>query len=119
MIASKTDVIQFLKKFKQVVASEGLAFIQRTKNIQGLISLGLTIPVAEQLIFSLTEEDYVGGPEADKDGSLGEIWFFCRLESGQQMYIKLKLAGNKAKCLSFHPAEYLVKQPYKKGVQSP
>lgn len=114
MTASKTDVVDFLKRFKQEATTTGIQLIPRDKNKNGLATLGITIPAAESIILGLTEENYSNGPETDHDGSSGEIWFFCTLENGQQVYIKLKLEANKAKCLSFHPAAHSMPQPYKK-----
>ena len=65
--------------------------------------LGLTLDAAEDIIFSLTERDYVQGPEKDKLGTEGEVWVFGAEECGTTIYIKLKLDRANAKCLSFHP----------------
>jgi hypothetical protein len=111
--ATRSEVTEFLRRFKARMHADGLYFVPRKRNLDGLARLGLTIIEAERIILDLTEENYCRGPEQDEDGSLGEIWFFGVLEDGQSIYIKLKLDNDFAKCLSFHPAERPMRHPYK------
>lgn len=82
----------------------GLNLQPRKKNLDSLARLGLRIEDAEEIVFGLTDEDYVGGPESDEDGSEGEVWIFGVSSGNSMVYIKLKLDPYQAKCLSFHEA---------------
>lgn len=110
--ASRDEVVDFLKRFKAKMAADGLFFVPRKRNLDGITWLGLTIDEVEKIILGLTEINYSGGPEKDVDGSLGEIWFFSVLDDGRGIYVKLKLDDEFAKCLSFHPAERPMRRPY-------
>jgi hypothetical protein len=111
--ASRSEVSEFLRRLKARMLAEGLHFVPRKRNLDGLALLGLTINEAERIILDLTEGNYCRGPEQDEDGSTGEIWFFGVLEDGRSIYIKVKLDDDFAKCLSFHPAERPMRHPYK------
>jgi len=102
-----------LRRFKAKLLADGLYFVPRKRNLDGLAILGLTINEVERIIFDLTEGNYCRGPGQGEKGSPGEIWFFDVLEDGQSIYIKIKLDDDFAKCLSLHPAERPVRQPYK------
>ena len=110
--AARDEVIDFLKRFKAKMSAEGLVFVPRKRNLDGIAWLGLTIEEVERIILRLTDADYSGGPEEDLDGSPGEIWFFSVLDDGKGIYVKLKLDDEFAKCLSFHPAERPMRRPY-------
>lgn len=111
--ASRSEVCEFLRRFKARMLTDGLYFVPRKRNLDGLAILGFTINEAERIILDLTEGNYCRGPEQDEDGSPGEIWFFGVLEDGHSIYIKVKLDDDFAKCLSFHPAERPMRHPYK------
>ena len=113
-MASRREVADFLKAFNQRRQQVGwLNVVNRQKNREALIELGLTKSQAEEIILSLTPEDYCEGPLADKKGS-GQVWVFGRVEEGQEIYIKLKLTTTEAPiCLSFHPAEQTLQYPLK------
>jgi hypothetical protein len=78
--------------------------------------MGLNKQTQKDEIFSLTVEDYVSGPNPDKDLP-GQIWVFGKMIEGIEVYIKLKIdltdKGKIAKCISFHSAEYELRYPYK------
>ena len=111
--ADKTAVNAFLKRFKMKMSSEEMVLVRRKPNLDSIARLGFTLDEVERVVLGLTEKNYVKGPEADNDGSAGEIWVFGVTEAGYEIYVKLKLDPAEAKCLSFHHAEYPLRLPYK------
>jgi len=111
--ADKTAINAFLKRFKMKMSSEGMVLVRRKPNLDSIARLGFTLDEVERVVLGLTEKNYVKGPEADNDGSAGEIWVFGVSEAGDDIYVKLKLDPAAAKCLSFHHAEYPLRLPYK------
>ena len=109
------EITRFLKQFKQAVDNNGLYFIPRKINRDGIAKLGLVIADVRDIIANLTYQNYSIGPEMDQDGSSGEIWIFGTIINSLNTYIKLKLDKGVAKCLSFHPADFPIKQPYNVG----
>ena len=112
-------VAMFLKEFKKIATEgRGIDFIPRDKNRDALLKLGLTKKNAKQEILSLSVNDYCSGPEPDKDRG-GEIWEFGKTLEGKEVYIKLKIAqaGKEqiAKCISFHPPNFPLIFPFKRG----
>ena len=78
--------------------------MNRRVNLAALSSLGIAVTEVKTTVLALTEAEYKSGPQADLDGSLGEIWTFEIEYLGKTIYIKLKLEEKLAKCLSFHPS---------------
>jgi hypothetical protein len=114
---AKEQVTRFLAEFKRIASTKGIVLIRRDKTIQGLVDLGLTKMIALNELTSLTLQEYVSGPEADKDPNCtGDIWVFGKVINGIPAYIKLKIEVKGgcefAKCLSFHPAEYVMHFPF-------
>jgi len=79
----------------------------------------MTQAQAIERVCSLLCGDYCHGPEADRDEDGKEIWVFGCLESGIEVYIKLRLDPSKPFSRpiirSFHPAEHLLTYPLKGG----
>jgi hypothetical protein len=104
-VATSEQIKDFLKRFKQAANEQGKWWlVNRRVNLQGLASLGIAVSDVKPTVLALTEAEYKSGPEADHDGSPGEIWTFETDYLGKTIYIKLKLDKNRAKCLSFHPS---------------
>ncbi|KAF0250284.1 MAG: hypothetical protein FD167_306 [bacterium] len=114
-MATVIEVTKFLREFKQTIDNSGLYFIPRKVNRDGIAKLGLMVGDVKDVIGSLTYQNYSSGPESDQDGSAGEIWIFGTIINSQNVYIKIKLDKGAAKCLSLHPADFRVKQPYNFG----
>lgn len=120
--AKRVEVAQFLSQFKLASAGQRPVVISRQKNQQTLIDLGLTLNEQASIIFSLTPEDYVSGPDNDYDRP-GVVWVFGTKVAATEIYIKLKIVEytpidtgvpvRKAHCLSFHPAEWPMNYPLK------
>ncbi|MBI4209088.1 MAG: hypothetical protein HY538_05205 [Deltaproteobacteria bacterium] len=114
----KGEVERFLKKWRE--ASLGfIDFVPRRKNLEGLTQLGLTLSLARKILRGLKAQNYVSGPEADRDRDTKDIWVFGIQVGGSQVYIKIKIFkwGHeyRAKCLSFHPAEKPLRFPFAGG----
>lgn len=113
---TQIPVALFLREFKELVHNSGLFVINRQENQQALADLGLTRQQREEIILSLTVEDYCSGPEPDRNQP-GDIWVFGKQAAGQEVYIKLKIAdtGSQkiAKCISFHTANYALCYPHR------
>ena len=109
MPADESEVKAFLKIFRERWPPKCWV-LDRPENIQGLSNLGFTIKQRHQEIMYLGYKDYVKGPEPDKDGSPGEIWFFKKIITKIEVYIKLKIWSSEGrtyvKCISFHPSKY-------------
>lgn len=101
----------FLKRFKKRLTTERFTFVPRELNLNAMAILGIMPADIEQVILDLTASDYCDGPKADEDGSPGEVWIFGTILDRTQIYIKLKLDGSGAKCISFHPANFKMKYP--------
>ena len=117
-MATQDDVKRFLKSWKKA-AAYFIDFVPRNKNIEGLQKLGLNVQLARKILKGLAVEDYVSGPELDRDKGTNDIWVFGVSENNQEVYIKIKLFSfqgqERAKCISFHPAEHPLKYPLSGG----
>ena len=114
---TKEQVVIFLTEFKRIASAEGIVLIPRDKTIRGLIALGITKGIALNELMSLTHQEYVSGPDSDSDPThTGDVWIFGKVINGVPTYIKLKIEMKGgcefAKCLSLHPAEYVMRFPF-------
>jgi len=111
-------VRRFLLEFKQAATSgSGIDLVPRQGVKETLEWLGLTKRDVEQILLGLSVTDFCNGPLPDKDKP-GELWEFGKQIEGQDVYIKLKVAGvagvKIAKCISFHIAKHPLKYPHRK-----
>jgi hypothetical protein len=113
-MATRQQVARFLESFKRSIAEVGwLWVLNRERNRDGLIAVGITKKQREEVIRSLSPEDYCEGPLPDETQP-GEVWVFGKHIEGTEVYIKLKLTNTEApKCLSFHPAERTLHYPFR------
>jgi hypothetical protein len=112
--AFQAGVNEFLRRFKAKAVAEGLHFVPRKQNLDGIATAGLTMDEAERIILDLTEANYSGGPEREHEGGPGEIWFFNTFEEGRNIYVELKLCELFVACRSFRLAKHLAQPPYKR-----
>lgn len=113
MPADKIATNDFLARFRKTAIDNGLAIVRRSEYMDALALLNWEPTDAKNAIIALTEDCYVSGPDADHDGSEGEIWVFGVEVQGHSIYIKLKLDNKIAKCISFHIAERPMHYPLK------
>lgn len=103
--ATRDQISDFLKRFKAKVDEQGhLPMIPRRENLNTLAMLGISRSDVKTTVLAFSDVEYRTGPEADHDGSAGEIWEFETDYNGRSIYVKLKLDEQVAKCLSFHPS---------------
>lgn len=108
----EAGIVQFLEQSKELIAQGKLEFVPRQKNISSLANHGLNIGAAEDEMLSLEVNDYISGPESERDPGKhgnGDIWIFKKEIDGIWFYIKFKISKDggriKLKCLSFHEDE--------------
>jgi len=98
----------FLYDFKVLMMEETLFVVNRIKNREALISLGLTYKQRNDEIKTLSVENYCSGPIKDEYTN-SDYWVFGKIINGIEVYIKLKIVSERdnehAVCMSFHPAE--------------
>lgn len=113
-MVSRRKVVEFLRAFREQTERLGGVYVtNRIKNRNALTELELTKVQREEIILSLTPEDYCEGPTPDIQGA-GNVWIFGKIEEGRSIYIKLKVTHAPI-CLSFHPAEHPLNYPLKGG----
>ncbi|MCC7616003.1 hypothetical protein CRI83_04865 [Liquorilactobacillus nagelii] len=102
--ASQSTIKRFLIDFKKSLANGNWEIVQRREEYA---RLSMTPSAAKIILMELTPDDYVSGPENDRD-RVGEfLWKFHKdgvLEN--DLYIKLKLIEDHAKVISFHETIY-------------
>lgn len=104
-IATREQINDFLKRFKAKVDEQGqLPMVPRRENQATLAMLGISRLDVKTTVLAFTDSEYLSGPSADHDGTKGEIWEFETDYTGRDIYVKLKLNDETAKCLSFHPS---------------
>ena len=109
-------VRQFLIEFKALIDQHGLYVTNRLVNRDALLDLGLTGTQREEIVLSLSVEDYCEGPILDEFRP-GNLWVFGKQIGTEEIYIKLKIAGSidneHATCISFHKAKHPLTYPFK------
>lgn len=113
-IPSRRKIKAFLKEFKDF-SDKKFEFVDRPKNMQLLMDLNINDLIAKEIILNLTHKNYSNGPEKDRDREKGNVWKFGSRINGEEVYIKLSddFTGDKARCISFHKAEFKIEYPYK------
>jgi hypothetical protein len=115
--AERENVVGFLKEVKRTASRlKGIYLVPREKNKATINRLGLTNSDIINTIKYLSIEDYLKGPEPDRDAG-GDLWFFCKEVSGNDVYIKLKISVRNGRdtvyCISFHEPEHEINYPYR------
>ena len=114
-VASREEVLRFLREFKYAMLEKGLQVYRRPENSQALADLGLTLTGRKDVILGLQPEDFSSGPEPDRNQP-GVVWKFQADVEGRLVYIKLKLVVDgvikRAVCWSFHEADSPMPLPY-------
>lgn len=108
MIDMKKQIIEkrLVQIQKAVKQGHYIFWKDHAKNRNFLAGRGWSVADVERIVAELTEANYYQGPEADRDGSDGEVWKYLHPSSGELIYIKMKLsqAGTVdfVKIMSFH-----------------
>ncbi|MCF0225567.1 MAG: toxin [Fibrobacter sp.] len=114
-MATRVEVEQFLNKFKVKLDVFGVLFLDRDKNVNSLMSLGITRLERLVVVKSIEVEDYSEGPIIDHLNGFGEMWVFGKDVKGQEVYIKITLGhpNTNTVVISFHVAEHPMSYPLK------
>ena len=116
MNANKEEIVEFLKEAKSLIAKGKAGIAKRSKNLQDIVNIGLTMKGVRQELLDLSLEDYSKGPEPDRDFP-GEIWVFGKEINGHEVYIKMKIDRQDEletfTCISFHIANNKLDYPLK------
>lgn len=100
------EIQSFLDEMRSLMDQGRITTINRSKNMQTLMDLGITWKDAKQEIYELEQSDYVSGPaEDDQRPGTGPVWLFYKELLGHTIYIKLKLESTAepgVKVFSFH-----------------
>lgn len=89
--------------------------MERDKNIDALIELGMLQSEVPGVLKGMTVKDYSEGPLQDRQGRDREWWVFGPAYDGKLLYIKVGITGGRVECLSFHKAEYQLVYPFRGG----
>jgi hypothetical protein len=98
----------FLEDLKPLLAAGKVVFDRRSrrKMQEFLLREGLTEEDVLEIVGCLEPRHHVWGPDADDDGSEGDVMRFRYPYEGSRLYIKLKIVsaagGNSGAVLSFH-----------------
>ncbi len=114
---TKKYLINFLEEFKGLIYESKILIKDRRDTQNTLIELGYTNKNLEEILLSLTVEDYYAGPKADTYKPGDHYWEFGKVIDGKEYYIKIKIVqgpgDERAVCLSFHGAKRPLRFPYK------
>ena len=121
-MALRQDVNDCLRAFKAAMDFGYFSVMDRQKNSQGLMDLGLTPQQRKDILGQLEVAHYYRGPSPDDTDPEREVWEFGYDLEGTEIYIKLRLVPIKGKktvkqaqVWSFHKAEFAIKHPLREG----
>lgn len=106
MHSQKKDVDKFLRDVRIAISKKNITPTNRRKNLDTLAELGIKWSDAIDVISGLTFNDYIKGPEEDRDYPSSDMfWMFKKKAFGEVIYIKIKikyLDDNGLAIVSFH-----------------
>ena len=106
MRSSDSDICKFLSDMRLGIDKHSFIPVCRKKNITTLTTLGITWEDAKEEIYALTPQEYISGPDVDRDRPSSDMfWKFKKTILGKVIYIKLKveyLSDGSVKVVSFH-----------------
>lgn len=119
--STEAEVKSFLLAVKYAIQDGSLLFRRgRQKNKESMVRLGLDLNDVASEVMSLSVNDYCDGPLKDCEFE-GEIWEFRKEVAGKEVYIKLKLGGDKRNqqviVISFHIAEFQLSYRFKQSLK--
>jgi hypothetical protein len=115
-MATQEQVRVFLNAFFAKKKSHQILYLDRNKNLQALLYLGMTRLQRDEIVDSLVPADYYKGPRPDAAFGGAEMWEFGKVWRNKEIYIKITMGvfGAPVLCISFHEPEREMKLPYKK-----
>ena len=102
----------------KMAAHERFVFVNRHKNLETLAALGITRGDAESLVLGLQPDDYVSGPDPDRNDPGREMWVFGLRVAGSEVYVKLQVIPDPPPacvCVSFHEPERPMRYPLREA----
>ncbi|QSE96502.1 hypothetical protein [Fulvivirga lutea] len=115
-MATKSEVEQFLKEFKEKLKLTKVYFRDdRGKNAQTLADLEIRPIDREKTLLELEFEDYAEGPLEDTLYNKSDMWVFGKEIKDKEIYIKISIGFGEGGviCISFHIAERPMNYPFK------
>jgi hypothetical protein len=93
-------------------------FVSRQVNRNTLAMLGLLSQDAKERVLALVPEDYVSGPDPDRNYPGYEVWKFGVEINGTEIYVKVQVIvepPERCVCISFHKADYPLTYPLRES----
>lgn len=115
-MATKQEIEYFMNALNEKIRVFDVSFRHREKNLQALADLEITAIQRRDFLLNLTIENYYTGPKVDTyDLSLPDYYEFGIIIKKIEVYIKISLGkpNKSVDCMSFHPAEFKIKYPFK------
>jgi len=115
-MAAKHEVEHFLSEFRTKMRIFQIIFWDdRGKNAQALLDLEISSGKRKEIIEKLALEDYSQGPLEEQMIGIPPMWVFGKKVKETEVYIKISMGRTNLQtiCISFHPAEYYMKYPFK------
>lgn len=111
-----SEIKSFLLGVKYAIQDGRFLLRRRQKNKEFLAQLGISQHDVAYEIEGLSITDYCAGPLKDREFE-GDVWEFGKVVAGKEVYIKLKLGGDRryqqVTVISFHIAEFPLSYPLK------
>lgn len=108
MRSDRESVELFLKDVRHAINQGNVDFIPRRKNIQMCINLNIKTEEAKNYIKNLTFNNYISGPDEDRDKKDNAPFWKFKLRIGVNViYIKIKIRelNGELAIVSFHEDE--------------
>jgi len=97
-----------LVEIKKRVSQGYFTIVNRRKNVEFMREHFLKIEDIKEFIFDLSfRNNYVKGPEEDRDDFEGQIWVFKYIFDKEMIYIKIRYNDPEVVCISVHKDEPL------------
>ncbi|AUI79217.1 type II toxin-antitoxin system MqsR family toxin [Lactiplantibacillus pentosus] len=105
MQASDEMIRHFLQAFKRALSRGDWEIVQRRAEYASVTQMNTDDII--MILMQLTPDDYIAGPEVDRNRPTELLWKFRRDQSDSDwLYIKLKYVSGLAKVISFHKSIY-------------
>lgn len=118
-IPSKQTIEEFLLSMRLRIAEGRWTLVQREKNLQALLDLGMVLSDVPEVLRSITYTDFCAGPLNDDKGRPLVWWVFGPQVSGETLYVKVALhPKKKLLCMSFHKSEFPLRYPFKEATET-
>jgi len=111
------EIERFLADVRECIfAGQEIFIVERKKNQDTLIQLGLTRRNLVDELTSLSINNYCTGPELDDQRQRDVLWTFGKEIERVEIYIKIKIftrdGEDYVKLISFHKADFPMNYPY-------